>query len=98
LKHKVLMSVIMLFCLLQAGNLIMSLINSGKDITEVLIENEETEKTGKEKQAPNEWYALFSQNMPEFDFFYTNYTLNILEIVPCKSFLAQPETPPPNPA
>ena len=92
------MFVVVVFCLLQAANLIMSVINSGKDLTEMLVENEETEKNDKEKQEPNGWHQLLSYHSVETSVLLFNHRLNLQEAVPSKSFLSQPETPPPNPA
>jgi len=95
LNKKALIIIIIFFSTLQAANTIITFF-SQKDQTEILIENEDNEKTCKEDYPPLACYELLSIDLLSLDFSYLHGKNSILDINLSKSYLTKPETPPPN--
>jgi hypothetical protein len=96
LKKRILIMTIVLFSLLQAANLVCSFLNDCYNVTEMVMENEDAEKSCKEDYQPNEWNVFLITNFLPNDFSYRNKQSGLSDINPSKSYLTKPETPPPD--
>jgi hypothetical protein len=87
---------IIFFSFLQAANLVFSFLNNCCSLTEIILENEDSEKSCKGDPQPGEWNAFLFQNLVLLDFTFQDELFRLMDINPSKSFLNQPETPPPD--
>ncbi len=98
MKKKVFFITTVLFCLVQATNLVMTFLNDCLQLTEILVENEDSERTGRQDCQTEEWNAFLLQDLlpPYYSKDYRNW--QAFRSSELTSYLQQPDTPPPNEA